>query len=503
MPHTTFNGPTVPKSVIDDGDIRVIFKIYFMVIILVIAFLGSHCLKFYIQRQLLKGKSVELATTTGWINGPALAKTAFELRRIPGGWLGFIMLLTTALEIISDFGVAKTITLVRQESRTTAPAGMIIDNTTSRSEYPNPDFTPFNLATSAQIYSANNQNLTGMTSNSPYGIYRFINGYDFDFLAMPEDIIGYWSCVHNPQTPITYDQTFLKNATQIWDFDVGIDLIKRGLIYGGNYAQVNNVSIFNSTYQGPSLQLVIWTASNYTRGSTPSFTFAVETLALDDVGSKEMDVFNCSLHSTGVQEIVFDVLQHIDVIQTMTRLSTPITGALYPGWWAYQSYDLATVASTIEYYLNAIIMVAGSGQQTATPNTQGYTYGVLEYATVIPYWIIVVAVLAFVLALLMLFLLIHSWLSNKKLIHAGDRQDSNRVSIKHIAENTPVGLLGWMSHAAAVNRNADSPKEKDLKDFILSTTWHGDMRLGVFKAENHGLLNGEMKRERVHVNEKT
>lgn len=496
MVRSTLNGPTVPLSVIDDGDVRVIFKIYFMVVIIAIAFFGGYCVTFNIRRWLLKGKAVPLTATTGWIHGPLLAKIGYQLRRLPGGWLGVLMLLTTALEFISDIGVAKTITLVTQRARTLQDNVMIVgDPGLGYSRYPDVVFTAFNWAKNAQDYSYNNQNLTGLGETQPYGIYRVLNQFDYYYMPTEEDFLGYWGCSHQTPSAIVYNYTLKGNDPELYDSTILFDLVKRGLMYnytGGGDVAANFSIIDNGTYVGPSFHLVLWTASSYTLGSAPNFTFAIETRALDSNGSKQMDVFECSLYSTDANNTVQNILRAIDIQSTPGRgwLAT-IAGAVYPGVDYSNSYDIPTLEATLNYYLNAMIMVAGSLQETDHVNARHLTYGVFEYATVIPYWIIAVAVVTFALLLFMIGYMIFLVLSNRRLKRAYEKEELQGVPSKQIFDHTPVGLLGWMSQAAATSRDSELPKEGQLRKWILSTTWHGEKRLGVVKEEEHGLMDGE------------
>ena len=487
----------MPQYLIDDGTVRVIFKVYFLVLILGIAFVGGYCLKFHIQRQLLKGKAVPLTATTGWVHGPGLAKMGLQIRRLPGGWIGFLMLFATALELISEFGVAKTITSMYQRSRYTTESAMIVGQPgTSYAMYPDIVYQAFTWATGAQDASWNNQNLTGLTTTRQYGIYSIVNYNAYNYMPTEDDIMGYWSCPRITKAPVIYDQTFQGNAAQIYDQSILADLIKGGLMYDyGPPSAITNVSkVYNGLSTGPSSQLFLWTASNYTYGSAPTFTFGVETAALDSKGSKAMDVFQCSMHSTEPSNTVWGILREVNISTVINSWSGKIAGSLYSSSTSSYSYDIPQLEATFEYYLNAMIMVAGSGQKTDTPNTRKLSYGVFEIATVIPYWIIAIAIITFAFLLFMLICLVFYWLSNMTLKHAYERQGPHRVGSKEICENTPIGLLGWMSQAAAASRDAELPEGQNLRKWILSTTWH-DKRLGIVKEEEHGLMGDDAQHE--------
>lgn len=499
MSSSTSSGPTVPYSVIDDGDIRVVAKIFLLVIVLAIAFVGGYCVQFFIQRQLLKGKAVSLTTTTGWMHGPVLAKISWQLRRLPGGWIGLLMLLTTALELTSEFGIAKSITLISQQSRSTYSIGMIVDDTHATSLFPDTLYESYSWARAAQDYSAINRNRTGLLKSRIYGVYRFFNWNDYNFMPTADDILGYWSCNLNTPSPVVYNQSSQGNTTIIQDTSILNDLVRRGLMYNASSVRAStNISYLdlNGTSSGPSYHVTLWTASNYTFGSAPNFTFAVQRHSDQEGLVKTMEVFQCSLTSTEPRNIVQQVNQNINWAWTIDKWIRQLSGALYPNFADLDgSYTTDYLEFLLEYHLNALIMVAGSGQSTNMPNSRNYTYGTFEYATVIPYWIIAIGVVTFALLLFLIGYLIFLWFSNKRLRRSYDQQGPHQVAAKDIVDHTPVGLLGWMGQAAATSRDTSIPKEGSLSRFILSTSWHGSKRLGIVKEDEHGLMYGDAERE--------
>src|SRR5262249_40800475 len=130
-----------------------------------------------------------------------------QLRRLPGGWLGWLMLLTTILDLIGEFGVAKTVTKIYRASAAFQEYGMIIDMSQTFQMFPDIHFGAYTLALLAQEYSASNANITGMGEDS-IGIYRFIPQDVYNFMANEDDVIGKWNCATATQNPITYDQQY-------------------------------------------------------------------------------------------------------------------------------------------------------------------------------------------------------------------------------------------------------------------------------------------------------
>lgn len=186
MINRNYTGPIIPADVATDGDVRTAFKIYLIVIAPLIAFLGGLCLQQYVRIRLLRGQSVPLSATTGWIHGPGIVKMAWELRTLPGGWLGWLMILTSLFTLAADLGVANAVTQVYDTTTRIQPTGMIVG--TEGKSNPSPNQRAAMVALEAQRNSWNNANLTKL-AKIRYGIYKFVPD-DANFMARSEEIIG-------------------------------------------------------------------------------------------------------------------------------------------------------------------------------------------------------------------------------------------------------------------------------------------------------------------------
>jgi len=171
----------ISESIISDGAIRVLFRVYFIIVMIFIGVVGSWCCHLHVRHRLLSGRTVPLTATAGWVQGPVFAKIFLQLRRIPGGWLGWLMLLATLLDLTGEFGVAKTVTMIWRPSTSTWYQGMIVDKNQEFHLYPDINFGAYTYAATAQQYSYSNANLTGLGENR-FGIYQFV-AYDFKFMA--------------------------------------------------------------------------------------------------------------------------------------------------------------------------------------------------------------------------------------------------------------------------------------------------------------------------------
>lgn len=492
----------VSQENLSSGGVRVVFKTYFIALLVFIGFIGGICCRLNVRYKLLRGRLVPLTITTGWIQGPTLAKVSWELRRIPGGWLGVLMLLATALDLVGEYGVAKTVTSVPRRTTAFHPDGMVLSGE-SRTSSPSANWEAFRWASQAQANSYRNSAQTHL-GELHYGIYRFVTN-DTNFMADDEDEIGYWSCSRTTKASIIYNQTFktagskatgCDDTDEIYDNCIWNDLYDKDLLYGsGDNLAKSNVSFTSSLTgypTGPSTHTVILTASNYTVGSVFDIRVAIDTYDLDDKGSKAMDTYHCHLRAKDVERTVEQIARKINIDHTLWDWTENMVGALFPGLHEPGSYDLQWLETTLQFYLNSMIMVAGGSETVTTPNTSGYEVGVVYMATIIPYWVLVVCIIVFLQGAFLVVYAIYLFLAIRtaRLVWDTSEKSTGRVSAKEIDNNTPVGLLEWMTHAAYESRDADQiPETFHLGNWILSTTWHAGRRLGIVRANEAGQVN--------------
>lgn len=488
------SGIFISQERITDGGVRVVFKAYFIILLVCIAIVGNYCCELNARLRLLRGRRVPLTSTVGWIHGPSFFMVFWFLRSIPGGWLGFLMLLTTILDLVGEFGVAKTVRTVPRISTKYHPNGMIL-NGTSITPQPNINWEAYRWASQAQVNSYRNGHDSGL-GESHYGIYKMVTN-DTHFMAHGTDEIGYWSCTRTTPQSITYDQSWRgADGGEILDNYIWNDLFDKNLLYGhGSSLATSNVSVTNPNTgysTGPSTHTVILTASNYTYGSLFEIKAAIDTHDLDNKGSKQMDTFHCLLRAKDTAQTVQKIAQIIDIDTTLYNWCAPMVGTMFPGLHEASSYSLQDLEITLQWYLNSMIMVAGGDESVTTPNISGYMIGVVIFATVIPFWILAVCILVWLLQCFLAAFAFSQWLAIKNigLLYDTSEAGMTRIAAKEINENTPIGLLDWMTHAAYESRDVDSiPKYKDLRSWILSTTWHGGRRLGIVRSAEHGQVN--------------
>ena len=400
------------------------------------------------------------------------------------------MLLATCLDLTGEYGVSKTVTKYPRFRTEAVPKGMIV-GANSITERPSINWEAYRYASTAQLNSYRNGHDTGL-GQLHYGIYRMITNHT-GFMANENDRIGYWSCTRTTEKPITYNQTWKGEAEEIYDYDIWSDLFDRGLLFSyDTKLAASNTSKYddNDRAVGRAKHTTILTASSYTTGELFEIKAAIDTEDLDDIGSKQMDTFHCLLRSTESTKIVEEVARVIDIEATLFNWKAAIVGSMFPGIYEDHSYNVGQLEINLQWYLNSMIMVAGSHESVTTENTSGYKIGSVKFATIIPYWILGVVVVVFLLAKFLLVLTIYLWFAIRGTRSLYDLTPGPHVTSREITMNTPNGMLEWMAHAAYESRDADQiPKSPQLHDWILSTTWHAERRLGIVRATEHGLVD--------------
>lgn len=481
---------------ISDGFIRGLFKTYFLATLLLVAFIGNNCCRQVVKLNLLRNKTVRMTDTTGWIQGLGLFRVIWELRCVPGGWLGFLMILATALDLVGEYGVLVTVRLRSQQSKIVRQQGMIMnDSNANVNPRPNVAWGAYRWASVAQSNSFTNARESGL-DEPRYGIYRIVTN-DTNFMAAPYDIIGNWNCTRTtPLAGINYTQPL--DGPHISDDDIWTDLYNRNLLFGaGKYAATSNISITaaNGSVSGPSTHLAILTASNYTRGAIFEIATAFDTMDYDDRGSKQMHTWYCFLKAEDKEQTVFRITENIIIDSTLYSWTSNIAGAMFPDLRGSSSVSLPDIQLNLQWFLNSMIMVAGSGESLTTPNTSDIPIGIVQLATVIPYWVI--AVTASVMALTLFLIAYYTFLSvalkKAQVLYDESNKMGHKVQSSEIMEDTPVGMLEWMTHAAYESRDAqEMPETWQLRKWIVSTSWNAGRRLGIVMAADYSDIDSPL-----------
>ena len=482
----------VLQEVLDDGTIRIIFKTYFIVMLIFIGLIGNRCCRLLVKHKLLKNHIVLLTSTTGWIQGPPYIKIFWQLRKMPGGGLGWLMLLATILDLVGEYSVSKEVTEYFALMWDKPLVGMILTGA-SNTSVPDINWEAYRYASNAQFYSFYNANISGLDDRDPhYGIYQIVKN-DPRFIADSDVEIGYWKCDLTTPQPVIYNRSSTAFADEILDEDIYYDLAERDLLFSENNYYYYNVSKYDNYNNavGPASHTTIISFGSPSTGDVFEIKAAVDTWDIDDLGSKQMETFACELISLEPDELVKTIARQIDIDATLEKWIDEIVGSMFPGLHEDRSYSTDYIERKLQQYLNSMIMVAGSDESVTTPNDRGYEIGIVTVATIIPYWVVVICGVVGLLATFLVCYAIYLWFANRAAARTYDRSSREACKVESgEIQNAPVGMLEWMTHAAYESRDADRiPQRKHLKNWMLSTTWHAGRRPGIVRVGELGQVN--------------
>jgi hypothetical protein len=325
--------------------VRTALRIYFMIGLVVIALLGDMCCDYRNKLRLLRGQLVKITNMTGWLPGAQLLKSAFQLRRIPGGYLGILMVFTGLIALLSDLATSGFVHTVSRPSRCPFTRGLALNDTIAM--YPSMLGTPYFHASSSQLMSWTNGGAMGMYSKA---------NYTADFRADEEDLIGTWNCTDTGQS-ISYLTTLYN------DSDIVTDVTNTDYFYN-----IWNTTTAISPYGGDSFTRQSLMVSTSAVGSASGWpeaflgTFEVKFLVdlYDDLEgrTKYMQPVHCTSKYSSQLFVVDVILANIDAPDTLNTWLSGIQGQLYEG---YDSVSiLRNYLVTLEWILNSMTMVAGA-----------------------------------------------------------------------------------------------------------------------------------------------
>ncbi|KAE9382219.1 hypothetical protein N431DRAFT_425663 [Stipitochalara longipes BDJ] len=434
------------------GIVRIVLRIYFTVLLLLVAILGNSFCALRARWQLAHYGRIPVVKLTGWLNWSQALLLTWSLRSNALGFFGIVMVFTSLLSKASDLVVLGLVNEVMIETR--CPFNTSTDFLVLANEYygvahsaPDPEGSFYNLVTQAQINSVRNGGLDA--------IYGKVNT-NINFRANPEDVVANWTCseLGDPSTSPVYDSyTTYQNITT--------DLANRNLIF----ADVDNayISCFRTNGLDPRInQLVIITANNTqeTDGTfsirasfdtTPSYTDA-----------KAMRSFECNL---GPQNQTW-MQTHIGVQSTLTSWCSLLRGDMYDGYSTNKTFTLVP-ETRFESYLHSMIMSANSLMSPTTSMIHDYTQGCMDGRTIVPWpvTLLLAAVTVFFIAM------VCAWLALVVMVHS--RPGARALSAGDNG-TVPLGMLGWIRYAVRQSPAAAQANEADgmgSEDDIVLRKW--------------------------------
>lgn len=455
-------------------DVQTIIRYYFIVIWFALAQIGNYCCGSRASLRILSGENVSIASMTGWIRGLSVLKTAWKLRSVPGGWLGFIMIIAFPLSLLSDIGLNYFLVALSVSATCPFGTGLVIDATLA-APVPGNQGSPYSWADMAQSNANSNFNQFGFDGRTGSAVYRKANN-DTSFLPRTDlDVIGFWNCSLNGG---------LLQYSGKDDGDIESDLLSRNIIYpdytGTGLAPTLNDGSFSEQTQLRQLIFISWSSSSV--GDIWEIKAAIDMNDIDtETNGKTMQGYHCQAYDSTANKEVSQIISKIAINATMPNWVTGIQGYLWSGQDATSPYP--DIELLLGWILNNMMMVSGSQQSVSHVPADGedQEQGCYVDGTqiTIAAWALIftatVLVLFFICYALFLFIAVR--LASKRY----DEQHPNSgVTAKNIVDNAPGNLVMWMQHASYEGTNVQvHPEPTQLKSWSFIAIKGKQEKMGI------------------------
>ena len=358
----------------DPERVRLILRIYFNVVFIVLAVIGNQCVVYSAKLQILGNKSVNITKMTGWLGSFEPFLVLLSMRRLPAGWLGGLMIISVALSYVSDIAVSALIKPVQVSARCPFETGLVAPTSQPLGKIP-VNGSPYTVVSNAQLSS--------IANGGPIGIYSKVNE-DRDFQAQPEDMAGNWVC-----DDLDQDQVYQLGTSQD---DIVQDLISKGLLF--NTTPISESVVDNGSYN----HFVILTSSEV-NGAQQLFevgaSVQLEALISD---TKTMKSFTCSMDAPTMDW----VLGNLSSQSTLSEWILTFQGSMYNGTGTPAAPD---VGARLEWVLNSMVMIGAGGNYLLSVAPPGSTQGCLARRAIIPNAVLAIfGIVTFILVMLPLYL---------------------------------------------------------------------------------------------------
>ncbi|KAL2059920.1 hypothetical protein VTL71DRAFT_10075 [Oculimacula yallundae] len=182
---------------------RNVFTTIFLILNFLVAFIGHRLVKRQGHRTLLKSKPVPVTRFTPWLSLGSTFSYMWTLRRIPGGWLGLIMIFSGIFGTGNRYIINSCI--VPEEIAGTCPfeTGIVTMRFGGAS---NP------ISTWAVTLLAINAVNVARDRGAEVGIYSKVNNNVTSFYPRKEDVIGNWDCAVAAPATVIQPQDWAKGV---------------------------------------------------------------------------------------------------------------------------------------------------------------------------------------------------------------------------------------------------------------------------------------------------
>ena len=413
--------------------VRLILRIYFNVVFIVLAVIGNQCVLYSTKLNILRKKRVNVTRMTGWLGSFEPFLTCLSMRRIPGGWLGALMMISVALSYISDIAVSALIKQVRVSARCPFTTGLVPPTNEPLALVP-VNGSPYTVVSTAQLSS--------LANGGPIGIYSKVN-LDRNFQAQTEDIVGRWNC-----NDVEDDQVYELGASKA---DITQDLRSRGLLF--DTTAISEAAGLNKSFG----HFVVMTSSQSDDAQQPFDVRASVQLEARYDDTKTMKSFDCNMDAPSMEW----VLTNMSSQSTLQEWILTFQGSMYNGTGTTAASDCDVRLSWI---LNSMIMIGAGGNYLLGSAPLGSTQGCLAQRADIPNTVLgIFGIITLILILLFLYLF-------ALLLQYLGCPSSQRSALKY----TTNGLVDWMAHAAHASLSAEqNDANKDVESKELKRWGYG------------------------------
>jgi hypothetical protein len=421
----------------------------------------------------MKESQARISMMTGWLNAISAVKMWIAQKRLPAGFFGVLMIVAEVMSFSSDLLVSGLVEPTEVPGRCSFGRGIVLpEKPVDYDSIPTALGSLYAMATQAQAANEKNGGLPGL--------YKKLNEAP-NFRAESQDVVGYWNCVD-----IQHDVTYYWNTTQT---EVVTDLVNRGYLYPGTTAY-NQGGFPNGTWAG----LMAWGSSVPDRAH--QLWDVKASVAYDSAGPqgrKIMRSYHCVMNAPPYEWVLKQIWANSTLIE-----------------WFLLTYGLleqeptTPVPDVFSSVLERMTMIGWQPSLNSTPigdPTQGC---LLPYAE-IPWPLFGFLVLATLSTLLMI---IYWIISSAQLRRLQSREPSLQQHNKSIKDETPNGLLGWMTQAVREHVRC-SGDALDTKDIVVSDRNFGrdnKGRLAVLPIGDHTVEapnppdnNPTRKSARIHM----
>lgn len=462
--------PSIPAQIIltySASNVRLFFRIYFIVLGTIAAPLGQACSAAAIKLKLAKGKNVKLTEMLGWLGGLDTLLSLWKLRAFPSGpTLTFFMLLTYLVGLASDL-VGAYIRTVDVRDQCTFGTGLVLSSSQASMAHPPWNGYPYSVIQQAFAFSLANDGLQG--------IYTKVNE-DKSFSAVQDDVLGTWRCTQNS---LELDYPINESV-----YDMTVDLVKHDLLYN-----VNTVAPAASYGNTSTEHITLLDTSNIgTNGEAWDVRACISTYNTES-NTNTMLSFQCTLNDSAGW--LTDVLKDIDTGTTMAAWSLTIQGSCYSGTGTPARSNLGTI---LEREFNTMVMIANGHNYLLNSSESSSTQGCLTSRTWILWEVVGLAVLAALINMLLLaYFVILKLLQMKYSMQEHYSMTTEApVKVRKGLKSVPGDFLQWTSQAVEESLLGDrtrmhdeklvEPKELRRRRF----GWRdADNRFGILKDVRH------------------